>query len=102
MSDIPIELHPAIVQLVKQIGQLPYIETIRLFGSRARGDNHPRSDVDLAIECPNASFQDWQFVLDLVGQAETLLPIDCVRMEDADAALRENILKWNKILYERK
>lgn len=67
MDDTPSELHPAIVQLVEQIGQLPYIKTIRLFGSRTRGDNHPRSDVDLAIECPDASFQDWQVVLDLLA-----------------------------------
>lgn len=102
MGDAYTELHPAIIQLVEKLSRLPYVETVRLFGSRARGDHHPRSDVDLAIECPTASAQDWQTILDWVVQAETLLPIDCVRIEEADAALRENILKWSKILYYRK
>lgn len=102
MSDTSIELHPAIVQLVEELSHLPYVESIRLFGSRARGDHHTRSDVDLAIECSQASINDWQVILDQVEQAETLLPIDCVRLEEAEPALRENILKWNKVLYDRK
>jgi len=102
MSDTSIELHPAIAQLVEELSHLPYVKSIRIFGSRARGDHHPRSDFDLAIECPQASISDWQAILDLVDQAETLLPIDCVRLEEAEPALRKNILKWNKVLYDRK
>jgi predicted nucleotidyltransferase len=102
MSDTSIELHPAIAQLVNDLSLLPYVESILLFGSRARRDGHSRSDVDLAIDCPQASTNDWQTILDQVEQAETLLPIDCIRLDEAEPALRENILKWNKVLYERK
>jgi len=87
MSEPSIDLHPAIAQLVENLSHLLYVKTIRLFGSRARGDHHPRSDVDLAIECPQASSRDWQAIMDLVEQAETLLPIDCVRMEEAEPKL---------------
>jgi len=102
MSDMSIELHPAITQLVKDLSLLPYVESILLFGSRARGDHHPRSDVDLAIECPQASATDWQIILDKVEQAETLLFIDCLRLDEADTGLAENILKWGQLLYKRK
>lgn len=36
-----------------------FIDEICLFGSRARGDNKERSDIDLAIVCPRASDTDW-------------------------------------------
>ncbi len=39
----------------QQLRDLPFIEKIVLFGSRARGDNKPRSDIDLAIVCPQAT-----------------------------------------------
>lgn len=102
MSEPSIKLHPAIALLVEELSRLPYVESIRLFGSRARGDHHPRSDVDLAIECPQASTNDWQTILKHVEQAETLLPIDCVRLDESDADLTENILKWGQMLYDRK
>lgn len=102
MSDSSIELHPAIIQLVEMLSRLPYVESVLLFGSRARGDNHPRSDVDLAIVCPHASPVEWQVILDEAEQAETLLLIDCVRLDEVDPQLRESILKLNKPLFIRK
>ena len=40
-------------QILKEIGQIathhPEIQKILLFGSRARGDNSERSDIDLAV-----------------------------------------------------
>ncbi|WP_410526187.1 nucleotidyltransferase domain-containing protein [Rickettsia endosymbiont of Urophora cardui] len=38
---------------MEKLESLPFIEEIWLFGSRARGDNNERSDIDLAIICPN-------------------------------------------------
>ena len=34
--------------------QLPYVDEIWLYGSRARQDHLERSDIDLAIFCPKA------------------------------------------------
>ena len=100
VESIP-DLHPAIVTLVDSLSCLPYVESILLFGSRARGDNQPRSDIDLAIVCPDASVDEWQTILDQVEQAETLLPIDCVRLDEADGPLHQNILQFNKPLFIR-
>ncbi len=34
---------------------LPFVEGIWLYGSRARKESQPRSDIDLAILCPKAT-----------------------------------------------
>lgn len=69
-----------------------------LFGSRARGDNHPRSDIDLAV---------WG--LDAAGAGRlrlaledlpTLLKFDLVAVgPDTNPALLENIRKEGVVLY---
>ncbi len=89
-------------QFLKKLKALPYVARIYLFGSRARGDNQPRSDIDLAISCPQASRTEWHQLLDIIHTADTLLEIDCVRLDtEKDVRLINNILNEGKILYER-
>ena len=87
----------------KQLEALPFIEQIWLFGSRARGDNEERSDIDIAISCPAATSEDWLKVLDIIEQADTLLKIDCVRVDDLgpNDKFTENVLKFKKIIYKK-
>lgn len=82
---------------------LPYVEAIYLFGSRARGDHAPRADIDLAISCPTADAQDWQAILDIVDNADTLLEIDCIRLdrEPLHSRLRLLIERDKRVIYER-
>lgn len=43
-------LKPAELDLIRSVFRLhPEIETVTLFGSRAKGTHHERSDVDLAV-----------------------------------------------------
>ena len=72
-----------------------------LFGSRARGTPQPRSDVDLAVEAPAASARDWLRLADMADEAETLLSIDLVRLDEAPLELRDRILTEGQALYER-
>lgn len=83
--------------------KLPFIEEIWLFGSRGRGDNHERADIDIAILCPNASKEDWQQVLEIIYDADTLLKIDCVRFDtlNDDDKFKQNIIDFKKILYKK-
>lgn len=87
----------------KKIAVLPFVEQIWLFGSRARGDHHERSDIDLAILCPKATLQDWHKVLEIIDDADTLLKVDCVRFEDLEdnEKFRQNILSFKKTLYSK-
>lgn len=39
----------------KKLTELSFIEKFILFGSRARGDNQERADIDLSIVCPAAT-----------------------------------------------
>ena len=88
-------------QFMQTLQTLPFIEEVWLFGSRARGDNQARSDIDIAIICPDASDKDWLRVLDIIDEADTLLKIDCVRFEKnkLSKALYQNILKDKKVIY---
>jgi len=87
----------------KALQQLSFIKSIRLYGSRARGDAGERSDIDIAILCPQATTEDWQKVLDIIDDADTLLKIDCVREDSLDDknTLLAAIRRDGKIVYEQ-
>ena len=87
----------------QQICRLPFVDKIVLFGSRARGDHHDRSDIDLAVFCDQASDEEWRQVLDCLrgDRIDTLLKVDCVRFERSNAALKEHIMIEGKVLYEK-
>ncbi|MBP9692709.1 MAG: nucleotidyltransferase domain-containing protein [Alphaproteobacteria bacterium] len=81
----------------------PFVDQIWLFGSRARKDSQDRADIDLAVFCPKASNRDWLDVLNVIDEADTLLEIDCVRLDELDdsSPLKESILTQGVKLYER-
>lgn len=88
-----------IFQEIKALGKKYQAQKIVLFGSRARGDNHSRSDIDLAIygmqDCNQSLF--WSDVDDL----PTLLKFDLVFIsETTDQELVKNIEKDGVLLYE--
>ena len=87
--------------LVGLLSARPEVEQVILFGSRARGDAEERSDIDLAVVAPMTSPRQWLDIVFLLEEADTLLPIDLVRWEEASAPLQERILVEGKILYER-
>jgi predicted nucleotidyltransferase len=86
-----------------QLAALPCVHAVWLFGSRARGTARERSDIDLAILCPGASVEEWQAVLDIVEEADTLLSIDVVRFDELGSTdpLRAAILRDRQVLAER-
>lgn len=87
-------------EFIKKLSNFPFIDEIWLFGSRARGDNFERSDIDIAVICPTATPEQWQQVIDLIENADTLLKIDCIRYEDSlNSVFKNNILRDKKILY---
>ena len=94
-GDDRMDLSPA---LQKQLGARYGATKIVLFGSRARGDNHPRSDIDLAIygmpERQQASFFE--------EELQTLLKFDLVHItQHTSPALLQNIQKDGVTLYEQ-
>ncbi len=92
---------PIIKQIADALSQVPSVEAVVLFGSRARGDHWERSDIDLAVVCPDASRKDWHKLIDVVDDARTLFKIDLVRFDDAPESLKEEIMSEGIPLYER-
>ena len=86
--------------LIAALGEKCQAEKIILFGSRARGDNHDRSDIDLAIYGMPEKNRAW-FWSD-IDDLPTLLKFDLVHVDaDTDTELVKNIEKDGVTLYER-
>ena len=88
-------------QVIKEITALAKkhsIEKVVLFGSRARGDYHRASDIDLAASGGNIV----AFALDLEELTSTLLTYDVVDMnKKLQPKFRESIEKEGRLLYEK-
>ena len=85
---------------IAALGEKYHAEKILLFGSRARGDNRERSDIDLAIYgMPEENRARFWFDID---DLPTLLKFDLVHVTElTDAELVENIEKDGVVLYEK-
>lgn len=90
-------------RFVERLAVLPFVESVILYGSRARGDQRQRSDIDLAVSAPSADARQWQQVLEVIDDADTLHGIDCVRVDalPGDDPLRRNIEAEGVTLYRR-
>lgn len=91
----------AIELIYQQIGEFARAHDARrviLFGSRARGDAGPKSDIDIAVVgCNDFS----AFLDDVQERLWSLLCVDVVNLDDEVAPeLRKNILRDGMILYE--
>lgn len=93
---VPIE------KVYRQIGQFAAkagARRVLLFGSRARGDDLPTSDIDLAVEgCP-----DFDALYDaLQNDLWSLLSVDVINLDEpVSEALRAEIARDGKVLYEK-
>lgn len=87
--------------IAERLKAFPEVERIVLFGSRARGDAGPRSDIDLAVSCPDATASRWSEIVDSAENAPTLLQIDLIRLETAPPELLRQISREGLTLYER-
>lgn len=80
-----------------EIARKNAIKKVILFGSRARGDNSPRSDIDLAVSGGNAL----DFYYDVEEEAWTLLFFDVVNLDRGiSAELQSEIDRDGVVLYE--
>ena len=94
---------PAVIdQIAERFSHCPHVERVILYGSRARGDEEERSDIDLAVVGSRISRDEWREMQDYVEEkARTLLFIGVVRLENVSQKLRENIQREGITLYER-
>lgn len=87
-----------VIDQIRQLAAQYDIQRVLLFGSRARGDYRPRSDIDLAISGGNTA----AFTLAVDEETDTLLMYDVVNLDGAvQPELLLEIEKDGKVLYEK-
>ena len=96
-------IQPQIIDTItKHIGRYPHVEKVVLFGSRARGDEEDRSDIDIAVVGSEITRSEWLEMREYVEEkARTLLSIELVRLDDASEKLKEIVQGEGVVLYER-
>ena len=88
-------------QVKKCASNYPNIFKIVLFGSRARGDYRPNSDIDLAIFSRSISNLEVANFTNEIEDLDTLLKFDIVLMTpDTDPRLLENVKQEGVVLME--
>ena len=96
MNSTGIEEH--VIEEIVSLAKKHAIEKVILFGSRARGDYHRASDIDLAV-CGGDVIS---FSLDVEENTTTLLTYDVVDInKNCRTKILESIEKEGKVLYEK-
>jgi uncharacterized protein len=94
-------LDTKIITGLKNIAENYPVSRIVLFGSRARGDNNPRSDIDIAVYTLPEFDCKGHFTSD-IEELETLLKVDLTFINnDTDCVLIRNIENEGVVIYER-
>lgn len=86
-------------EIIEICKKYEYIEKVIIFGSRARGDNNIKSDIDLAIysEKPLS-----EFIEDVELNTKTLLEYDYSHMNSIkDEFFIEQVNKEGIVIYEK-
>jgi predicted nucleotidyltransferase len=96
---------PRIAEVVRRIVAFLSPQRVILYGSRARGDNVPKSDIDLAVDAPPGPGRV-RAHFDLLGDLErdppTLLGIDIVFLDEVGEEFRLRVAREGQVLYERR
>jgi uncharacterized protein len=72
-----------------ELSRFPEVRTAYLYGSRARGDYTPQSDIDIAIDAPGMTHQTFAQLWSAIDALPIAYPLDCVWLQ----ALPESPLK---------
>jgi predicted nucleotidyltransferase len=96
--------------LARWAAQHPEVHRIYIFGSRARGDHRPDSDLDIAVELvenldESGGLAAWMTELKpaWLPEVQALLPfkIDFQRYGSTTPTVAEGVTKSSRLVYER-
>ncbi len=91
-------IKPVVMEEIRMLARKYGLQKVILFGSRARGDFHRTSDIDLAVSGGNCV----GFALDVEEETSTLLQYDVVDLDGSvQEPLRSSIGKEGIVLYEK-
>lgn len=87
-----------VIEEICQIAKKYHMQKVILFGSRARGDFHRASDIDLAVYGGNVD----GFAVDVREETSTLLQYDVVGLnQSVQEKLLDSINREGIVLYEK-
>lgn len=90
-------IHEEVLEEIRTLAKANHIQKVVLFGSRARGDFHRTSDIDLAVSGGDVL----RFSLDVEEKTSTLLTYDVVDLgKTLSQEFLEAIQNEGIILYE--
>lgn len=92
-------------QIRKATETIPGIAVLVVFGSRARGDHRPDSDLDVAVlpEMPEPRSR-WRLQTGVAVALADLAPegrVDVVFLDEAPVTLRQSIMEHGRVLINR-
>lgn len=93
-----VNIPPRVLRDIERFAEETGVEKIILFGSRARGTNTERSDIDIAVS--GGDFDDFYWKVN--EETWSLLSFDIVDLsQKISDELREEIRRDGKVLYEK-
>ena len=91
-------IHTSVIHAIQASARRYGISRVILFGSRARGEQRPKSDIDIAI----SGGDKVRFSLDVEENAPTLLEFDIVDLDGpVSDELRDLIDRDGRVIYEK-
>ena len=82
-----------------EVRRFPDVRAAYLFGSRARGDYNPRSDIDIAIDAPGMSQERFAQLWSAIDALPIAFPLDCLWMQALpDSPLKSQITRDARVL----
>jgi len=100
-TEVDIGLSEHDLRLIRaEIAAIPEIESVVLFGSRAKGTHKKGSDVDFALDGDSLTRKEMLQLSYRLNQ-ETVLPyrFDLLILSDADTPVRDHILRDGVPIY---
>ena len=77
-----------------EVERFPDVRAAYLFGSRARGDFSPQSDIDIAIDAPHMSQERFAQLWSAIDGLPIAFPLDCLWIQALpDSPLKSQIAR---------
>ena len=64
-----------------ELRRFPEVRAAYLYGSRARGDYKPQSDIDIAIDAPDMTQQNFAQLWNAIEALPIAFPLDCIWLQ---------------------
>lgn len=91
-----------IITFLETVTRSESVKRIIIFGSRSLGDYEDYSDVDIAIDAPHMSKQEWLKLKEFaIYDLNSFIKVSLVFYSTNPKKLKERINETGKIIYER-